>query len=178
MGLDMYLRKRTYIGNEYRDVEKQVKIIVPDDQDGVIFPTEPIIQGRVSEIIERVAYWRKANAIHSWFVENIQDGVDDCGEYNVPKEKLEELVNLCKKTIKYVTAQPVIKVEHKDWNDRPYEVAVYDVKDVVDLPTAEGFFFGGTDYDEYYVGTLQSTIDQLEPLLLEEGEDFYYQSSW
>ena len=25
-----------------------------------------------------VAYWRKANAIHSWFVENCQDGVDEC----------------------------------------------------------------------------------------------------
>ena len=42
----------------------------------------------------KVAYWRKANAIHGWFVDNIQDGVDDQNEYYVSKEKLEELKKL------------------------------------------------------------------------------------
>lgn len=27
---------------------------------------------------EEVAYWRKANQIHRWFVQNVQDGADDC----------------------------------------------------------------------------------------------------
>ncbi len=178
MGLDMYLKKRTYIGNEYRDEEKQVKIIIPENQDGIFFPTNSIVQSRVSEIVENVAYWRKANAIHNWFVENAQDGVDDCGEYNVSDKQLRELIDLCKKTIEYVTSQPKIKVEEKDWNGKVYEVEVYDVKEDVDLPTTGGFFFGGTEYNEYYVQSLQNTIDQLEPLLLEEDGDFYYASSW
>lgn len=41
-------------------------------------------------IIEQVGYWRKANAIHKWFVDNIQDGEDDCGYYEVAPEYLED----------------------------------------------------------------------------------------
>lgn len=179
MGLDMYLKKRTYIGNQYRDAEKQVKIIVPDNQDGVFFPVNSIVQSRVSEIIESVAYWRKANAIHNWFVDNVQDGEDDCGEYSVSKEELGKLIDLCKKTVECVTSQPKIKVEERDWNGEVYEVEVYDVKGDADLPTVGGFFFGSTDYDDYYINSLQNTIDQIEPLLLEDGDgDFYYTSSW
>ena len=32
---------------------------------------------RISHIIEEMIYWRKANAIHNWFVENCQEGVDE-----------------------------------------------------------------------------------------------------
>ena len=39
-------------------------------------------------------YWRKANHIHQWFVENIQDGNDDCREYYVPRERLKELLEI------------------------------------------------------------------------------------
>ena len=43
-----------------------------------------------SRIIEQVGYWRKANQIHNWFVENVQDGEDDCCYHNeVTKEYLE-----------------------------------------------------------------------------------------
>ena len=31
------------------------------------------------ETHEEVGYWRKANAIHGWFVRNVQNGKDDCG---------------------------------------------------------------------------------------------------
>jgi hypothetical protein len=48
------------------------------------------------------------------------------------------------------------------------------------LPTAEGFFFGGTEYDDWYFETLQDTVDMIEPLLTDEYADwdFHYQSSW
>src|SRR5690606_27196657 len=42
-----------------------------------------------------VAYWRKANHIHNWFVENVQGGVDNCEPFEVTKDKLQELLNLC-----------------------------------------------------------------------------------
>ena len=42
-----------------------------------------------------IGYWRKANAIHKWFVDNVQNGVDDCGEYKVTKEQLIQLHNAC-----------------------------------------------------------------------------------
>ena len=61
MGLDMYLNKRTYIGAEYEHRKVKGKIEITEGEED-----KPInIQfNRVSEIIERVAYWRKANQIH------------------------------------------------------------------------------------------------------------------
>jgi hypothetical protein len=44
---------------------------------------------------EMVGYWRKANHIHKWFVDNVQDGKDDCHEYYVSIKKLHELRDTC-----------------------------------------------------------------------------------
>lgn len=154
MGLDMYLNKRSYIGNQYRDPEKQVKIIVPENQEGVLFPSKGIKTERVSYIIEQVGYWRKANQIHRWFVDNVQNGEDDCGEYYVPFEKLEELLKLCEK----VKNKELIAEET--------------------LPTQSGFFFGNLEYDEYYMQDIDDTINIIKPLLEEKNGDFYYTSSW
>jgi len=54
---------------------------------------------RVSYIIEEVAYWRKANQIHAWFVKNCQDGQDDCKDYQVSTEQLTELLSLCDRVL-------------------------------------------------------------------------------
>jgi hypothetical protein len=49
------------------------------------------------------------------------------------------------------------------------------------LPTQCGFFFGSTDYDEYYIEDVKYTIDIITKAL--ETTDFktqmiYYVSSW
>jgi hypothetical protein len=48
------------------------------------------------------------------------------------------------------------------------------------LPTVAGFFFGGTDYDEYYYDNVDETIEILEKELAIENNDadYYYSSSW
>jgi hypothetical protein len=53
-------------------------------------------------------------------------------------------------------------------------------KDTELLPTASGFFFGNTDYDEYYWEVLKNTSERLKELLGEDykGWNFQYQSSW
>ena len=45
------------------------------------------------------------------------------------------------------------------------------------LPTQSGFFFGDTDYDQYYIEDLTYTKKALKEILQEDG-DYYYQSSW
>lgn len=154
MGLDMYLTKETYIGAEY--AHRQI--------DGTIFITKegkriPINFNQISEITESVAYWRKANAIHKWFVDNVQEGNDDCGKYRVTIEQLKQLVKICKTVLK----------DHSKAGEL--------------LPPQSGFFFGSTDIDEYYFEDLKSTIKQLTPIIKDcPSEDFdttiYYQSSW
>jgi hypothetical protein len=154
MGLDMYLTKETYIGAEY--AHRQI--------DGTIFITKegkriPINFNQISEITESVAYWRKANAIHKWFVDNVQEGQDDCGKYRVTIEQLKQLVKICKTVLK----------DHSKAGEL--------------LPPQSGFFFGSTDIDEWYFEDLKSTIKQLTPIIKDyPSEDFdvtiYYQSSW
>lgn len=109
-------------------------------------------------IMEEVAYWRKANAIHLWFVDNVQDGEDDCKWHNeVTKEILEELLDTCQKVL---DNSSLAKKE---------------------LPTTSGFFFGSTAYDEFYMSDIKNTIDMITTIL--ETTDFdkqmiYYRSSW
>ena len=38
-----------------------------------------------------LAYWRKANHIHGWFVKNVQGGKDNCEEYSVSRKQLDLL---------------------------------------------------------------------------------------
>ena len=157
MGLDMYLNKKTYT-QRWSHQEKEKTFEVTVKRGGKKFS---IIQpDRVSYVIERVGYWRKFNALHRWFVENVQKGEDDCGEYSVEREQLRELLKDLSKVI-----------------DNPKEA-----KNA--LPTASGFFFGGTEYDEFYFQKVKETAELIESLLKEAEADpeylgeFFYTSSW
>lgn len=102
-----------------------------------------------------VCYWRKVNAVHQWFVDNCQGGEDDCRQSHVSREQLENLLQGCKDVLAN--------------RDKADEI----------LPTASGFFFGSTEYDEYYFNDIEDTVNQLENVLkLDDEWDFYYQSSW
>jgi hypothetical protein len=47
------------------------------------------------------------------------------------------------------------------------------------LPTASGFFFGSTEYNEWYIDDLKNTIEQLDKCLaLPDDVEFEYHSSW
>jgi len=150
MGLDMYLSKKTYVKQwEFQSPEEKYEVIVT--QGGK--PIESIKANRVKYIEEEVGYWRKANQIHSWFVKNIQNGVDDCGEYCVSSDELKQLLDVCKKV----------------QNDHSLAESL--------LPSASGCFFGTTDYNDWYYEQIKNTIAILEDAL-SEGNYFYYSSSW
>tara|TARA_Y100000389_G_C17260538_1_gene412789 strand:- start:171 stop:638 length:468 start_codon:yes stop_codon:yes gene_type:complete len=155
MGLDMYLSKRTYVKNwDFHRPEERHSITVRKNDK----KRKDIKSKRISYIIEEVMVWRKANHIHSWFVDNCQEGIDKCQESYVSREKLEELAALCEQVVKS--------------------------KDVSLLKTQSGFFFGSTEYDEYYFEDCKETAKVLRELLAEKTEEgnfegeFYYKSSW
>ena len=114
-----------------------------------------------SDIIQNVGYWRKANQIHRWFVDNVQAGDDDCDYHEeCTKGIIEELLNTCKRVLN--SSNPVS--EAKRW-----------------LPVQEGFFFGGYEYDECYFDDLRHTVEVLENVLATtdfDNEMLYYVSSW
>lgn len=171
MGLDMYLHKKTYVKNwEHMSPEELHEVTVKKNGQEV----SHIKKERISSVEETVAYWRKANHIHQWFVNNVQDGEDNCREYYVSRDDLRELVEACK------TVKESLEKSGKKTVKMYDDVEVFTDTSVAEelLPTQAGFFFGGTQYDEWYVKDLDNTIAQLEPLIEEEGGDFYYQSSW
>ena len=180
MGLDMYLTKKTYIGAEYehREVKADINITVM----GKPVKIDP---KKVSYIQESAMYWRKANHIHDWFVRNVQDGEDNCAEYYVSKEKLQELLENCKEVAQSLKDSPIEKKKFKvGWNGKENLYEEFDVftnTEVAEelLPTASGFFFGGTEYGRYYLENLEDTIKGLEEILASEDDaSYYYQSSW
>jgi len=192
MGLDMYLSKRHYVQNwEHNGPERQHKITVKVG--GKAHPH--INTSKISYIIEQVGYWRKANAIHDWFVQHCQDGRDECQESYVTREQLQELYDTCVlvrdnsklKDGKIKNGSTIQKV-----GDEIVETPIIEKGKVIEdasvseylLPTAEGFFFGGTDYDEYYMQDVLNTIEILKPELDAKYEngmyepEYYYRASW
>ena len=104
-----------------------------------------------------LCYWRKANQIRNFFVNNIDDFnyEDNFGDYVVSKELLEKLL----KTIDEVL----------DDHSKAAEL----------LPTSEGFFFGSQDYDEWYFRELEDTKNNIQQILnnfdFEKEKVVYYE---
>lgn len=143
MGLDMYLNAKRFIWFNENDLAETV---------GKVFPE---IKGRkVKEVIVEALYWRKANAIHKWFVDNVQNGEDDCGYYYVSREDLERLRDLI--------------------------LEVLESQDASKLPPQAGFFFGNTDVGDWYWADLEQTAQEIDTLLMDFSDswEFEYHSSW
>jgi hypothetical protein len=152
MGLDMYLSAKRYL---YRDADEPISdginelLGIPSDKSKRFHGASFVAK----EISIEAMGWRKANAIHGWFVENCQDGKDECQESYVPREKLQELVELCQEAL-----------------DNP---------DAEVLEPTAGFFFGSYEKDEWYYQDLKNTIEGIERALeLPTSFEFYYQASW
>ena len=158
MGLDMYLTKHWYLSLEERvGLKIEFPAAPTPSRIGMDYPQPALTPdtSKVCEIVEEAGYWRKANAIHRWFVENVQDGVDNCARYHVDREKLTALLELVKQVL----------LDHSNAPDL--------------LPTQKGFFFGDRGYDEQYYENLEHTKNVLMPLLEESGfYDIYYHASW
>ncbi len=142
MGLDQYMYKR--------------------DQNG------KVLEGRLDHEIDgyetEFIYWRKANHIHRWLVDNVQDGIDDCEEYPV---SLEQMIT---------------------FYDQLVQARL--TRDASIFPPSEGFFFGSNSIDEYYWNEILETIRKLESDItiikkLKETNQldtykntFFYRASW
>jgi hypothetical protein len=144
MGLDMYLTAKRYMW--YNEDALKEQVAAPLNLPEGIKPKEVSVEA---------AYWRKANQIHKWFVDNIQGGEDECKPHDVSRDDLKELLSVCKQ----VADNPDLGEEL--------------------LPTYSRFFFGGTDYDEYYMEDINDTIEKLE-IALQLDDDWYFEylSSW
>lgn len=162
MGLDMYLTAG-FNFNRFESSSKDCK----DKFDAVIdllgFTRLPDQINPMVQINVNIGYWRKANQIHNWFVQHVQEGEDNCSRYYVSREKLQELLDLCVEVLK-LRGTPEEEEKAKEL-----------------LPPVSGFFFGGTAINEGYWEDVQYTHDTLRNICGNralENADFFYQSSW
>ena len=165
MGLDMYLHAKKYV--------EKINWGVLHNNDELTYSSPEAVYPKFNDLMEitqladvaidiygaeigvTCAYWRKANQIHKWFVDNVQGGNDNCGEYYVSHEKLKELRETCRQALF--------------------------AKDPSLLPPQAGFFFGSYDIDEWYWRDIKDTIKQLDRVFAMpemSNLSFYYTSSW
>lgn len=109
-------------------------------------------------------YWRKANAIHAWFVENCQDGVDECQvSDDIDYELLASLAATCTKAVE------------------AYDAGDFNKAGQLLTPTS-GFFFGSTEIDSWWADDVRKTAVNLERMVTKAieigGVSFQYHSSW
>lgn len=154
MGLDMYLQAERFVsGYDFFPADKPVfeAVVAAVEAEDLIDPETPMAHVNVT-----IGYWRKANAIHAWFVNELAGGVDECQKIYVPKERLVELRELVTTVLKDPS--------------RAEEL----------LPPQSGFFFGSTEVDDWYMQDLATTLGIVNKALdLDEGRwTLHYQASW
>jgi hypothetical protein len=163
MGLDMYLNAKVYLSN-FDDRKETIDAIEHAKSIASSFGLPESWKPKTIEF--NVIYWRKANAIHNWFVKNVQAGVVDCGSYDVSSSDIKNLLN-------------VINVILDEDSKQKQEKLIIEL-----LPPTSGFFFGSTAIDEYYFEDLKDTKETFEKLLEVYGADpkcswwLEYRSSW
>lgn len=142
MGLDMYLMRAN------KEEAKGWENLVADERISIMD------QNPWTE----VCYWRKANQIRNWIVENCGYPADgNCEEVEITKENLEALIDTCRK----VVDNPKLANEL--------------------LPCSTGFFFGSQEYDKWYFEDLKNTIATCENIIHDtdwEKEKIIYSDWW
>lgn len=134
---------------------KKIKVKVETEfADGEVktveYETENITHS--GDLLLPVAYWRKANQIHRWILENTNQKEDDCRKIYLEGSVLKKLVAVCEEVL----------ADHSKAQEL--------------LPVQEGFFFGSYEYDEWYFQDLENTIKMLKDI--KEEEEYVYQASW
>ena len=111
------------------------------------FENEAIeLQRKIDEcydaLYSEVAYFRKVNFLLPYF--NYEE---NCSEVVIDKCEVEELIDDCKRVI----------------NAKDTDIAESIANEL--LPTEAGFFFGNTDYDEWYFKDVQEVMDKFTEIL-------------
>lgn len=161
----MYLYRKVYVQNWDHYTPEQKWTITATRGDGTKLDTTGVCY-----LQYQVAYWRKANAIHNWIVKRCAHGIDECQPIYVSTEHLKRLLELCKEVKELAKLEEVPTGKARQITN-PADVAEL-------LPSASGFFFGSTEYDQYYLEDIELTIKQLEKALENSDDDFTYQASW
>lgn len=85
-----------------------------------------------------IGYFRKVNFLVSFFEHQLGQEIENLRNVRIDREDAEELLKRCDEVLK----------DHSKAEEL--------------LPTCPGFFFGGTEYDDYYFDDVQSVKDYVK----------------
>lgn len=145
MGLDMNFYKKIYLdpmkkGRKYPTVRvgKYKKAWCVEGESEI---AQAKAYKDVKFLVCDAGYLRKANEIHKFIIDNCFTGDDpNCMDIPMSSEKIKELREICSCLLR--------RQKQKNFKELAQKM----------LPTEEGFFFGGTEYDEWYLGDLKKFL--------------------
>jgi hypothetical protein len=192
MGLDMYLSAKKYVSGWNFDGSRDTSEY---DTLREMYGMKKCEGSPSAEVSFNVGYWRKANAIHGWFVRECGGGVDECQVMYVDREKLLALKNHCLAALAKKPAsfpQPVASTGTpinsftdigtaiaQEWAIQTHEAEFNDPDETDPLRPTAGFFFGNTEKNEWYYEDLEQTVEILDSALsLGDEWSYTYQASW
>lgn len=185
----MYASERHYVHRDgSREPKDRYEITVTKGTE----PPISIDTSNLKTITFESMYWRKANHIHNWIVENVQNGNDDCNEYDVERDKLIELRTVCDQVIEASelvdgeVLEGIVQGQESNSAEKRLTVPGKVIKDPTIaqelLPRTTGCFFGSQHYDEEYLNDVIATRDWLNDVLDRTNGcwlvDILYQASW
>lgn len=146
-------------------------------------------------VLAPVAQWRKANAIHGYFVRNVATTLGEQLEnrevYPMEREELAELSGLCAEVLATVEFHGVIHHDHDEEGEPPWSnpegwderlVVLDEGLAAAKLPWLDGMFWGPREYNDKYVFDLEYTVERLDKILADPAlalvQRFGYRGDW
>ena len=156
-----YARKTTYKSfSKWDNPERANEVNYPEDlkifSDYIYDRNFKSVQ---TETSYQIGYFRKFNALHSYIVKTFADGIDNCQDIYLYKEDVEQIKKILDDVLEANTEEKAKEL----------------------LPPQSGFFFGGTDYDEYYFEDVKDAADLMQNILDNfdfENYQLVYEASW
>ena len=155
MGLDSYLYAKKFVAFSSWESEEECNTV--KDIANLMGGNDFLLDGFQFAVVKlQLAYWHKANQIHKFFVDVCGGGTDECQDIYVDRDDLKDLLGRCESILE----------DHSKAEEL--------------LPCQSGFFFGSTEYDQYYFEDLEQTVPILKKILENAPEDweFEYHASW
>ena len=161
MGLDIFFFKTKR--NEWDNIQDELSAfdsLPEDEQDEVENPYRTFEP-------QEVGYFRKVNFLMSFFKYK-----ENCSYKETTREQLQALRDACKEIVKM---KPVrYEITRYDYGGTE-QVKVYsdaDQKRCAELlPTQSGFFFGSTDYDQWYFNEVKDVFVWVDGVLSDLADD-------
>ena len=138
MGLDMYLYRREYVSG-WNFSEKMGFSDSLELYNNILnsFNALRCDKAPHAYVDICIAYWRQAQSIHNWFINELGDGIDECQDIYVPRDKLIELRNLAETALASSDA----------------------------LPENSGLSPDSAGIDEFYMEDMRLTVEQISAVL-------------